>query len=305
MASFPTDWDVHHTNDFPTYGCDETLDVPLGMNLLMHLGNDNRSTGCYRISLFGGTAIEASYQLEDITPDLPPQFRSIQARSSFKAANIILATNSCSSPWRDLDVLLQERTMLLYDDSDEQVDPTPLITYLQDQKAAKTTVGASIRFGVAVGPDRRMRLEIQSLPGQAKALNAKANLRTDNAVSVLLGHYPLNADMFSGNNPGGVVPIFFARDPAQALTALSSSPDTYRYDIGLINSQFLYREHLTLTEAATYLTNRARAAKGTTAFPNMTGPPAKKSRPNDSTATGNNQTNTRNILFRIQQIFTI
>ena len=285
MASFPTDWEVHPAENFASYAVDELVDSPLGVNMLMLLDQDNRSAGSYKLSLFGGGIIEASYPLGNIIPDLPPQFEQLYVHSHFKAHRIVTVANACSTAWRDLDILLQERTLSLYNDADtEPEDPAPLIKYLQDQKAAKTGVGASLRFGIAAGPDKKIRLEVQSLPAPSKSLNAKANLRTDNAVSVLLGYFPVNADLFAGNNPGGPVPLFFAPDPARALAAMNANPDAYRYDIGLINSQILHCEHLSLDEAQTYLQARARAAKGTPAFPLSTAPPAKKPRLHASTA---------------------
>ena len=119
---------------------------------------------------------------------------------------------------------------------------------------------------------------MQALPGQAKNLNAKANIRGDNAVSVLLGHFPLNADLFAGPNPAGPVPLFFAPHPERTLQLLNENPEDLRHDISLINSQLLHMEHLSVAEAHAYLQSRARAAKGSTAFPHIPGPPTKKQR---------------------------
>jgi hypothetical protein len=68
---------------------------------------------------------------------------------------------------------------------------------------------------IEASPESRIQLEVQSLPGQDKSLNSKANIRRDNAVSVLLGQFPANADLFNGQNTqGGPVVIFFAENHA-------------------------------------------------------------------------------------------
>jgi hypothetical protein len=301
MASYPTEWEVHPATHFSTHDTDELIDAPLGMNLLMQMGDDCRSSGCYRITLFGGGHLDIHQNMEDLIPDLPQEFRTLMIQSSFKVHNIPFANNSCSSAWRDLDVLLHERSVHLFDEPDDMLDPANLIKFLQDQKANKTGIGASIRFAVAAGPDKKMRLEVHAMPGQAKVLNSKANLRTDNAVSVLIGHFPINSDLFSGTNPEGIVPIFFAPDPAKTLAALNNNPDVYRYDIGLINNQILHREHLSLTEAHAYLQSRARAAKGVPAFPLAAGPPLAKRPRTEQPATGTFKNN----FFFSESIFPI
>jgi hypothetical protein len=59
---------------------------------------------------------------------------------------------------------------------------------------------------------------------------------------------------------------------------MNQNPDALRHDIGLINSQILHMEHLSLSEAHIYVQSRARAAKGTPAFAPTPGPPPKKLR---------------------------
>ncbi len=107
-------------------------------------------------------------------------------------------------------------------------------------------------------------------------------------MSVLLGSFPINADLFSGTDPGGPVPLFFAPNREKTLSIMNANPDLLRRDISLVNSQLLRMEHLSLQDAYNYLQGRARAAKGTPAFPIPQGPPAKKARiqPGTSNSTG-------------------
>jgi len=195
--------------------------------------------------------------------------------------------NATSAPWRDLEFLLSEKIVFLFDNQGNLADPDYLIEYLQDLRTENPKSGASLRWAVAVSGNNRIRLEMQSLPANSKLLT-KANLRGDNSVSVLLGSFPINADLFNGNDPGGPVPLFFAPNREKTLSIMNANPDLLRRDISLVNSQLLRMEHLSLQDAYDYLQGRARAAKGTPAFPIPQGPPSKKARiqPGTSASTG-------------------
>ena len=167
--------------------------------------------------------MEARYDLSEILFQPPPQFNGLYVLTNFKAPQVAPGTNTCSISWRDLDILLEERSLFLIDGSDTRVDPGPLILYLKSLKSEKANNGASIRYAIAASPENRIRLEVQALPGQAKSLNSKANIRGDNVVSVLLGQFPVNADLYGGTNLAGPVPLFFAQNPAGTLTILNKT----------------------------------------------------------------------------------
>jgi hypothetical protein len=286
MAAFPTDWSVYDVDQFATYSVDE-MDTDLGMNTLMKMDEKGRSTGIYKISLFGGGIMEARYPIEHILYDPPLSLKDHFIGTSFKACQAAPMQNATSAPWRDLEFLLSEKIVFLFDNQGNLADPDYLIEYLQDLRTENPKSGASLRWAVAVSGSNRIRLEMQSLPANSKLLT-KANLRGDNSVSVLLGSFPINADLFSGTDPGGPVPLFFAPNREKALSTMNANPDLLRRDISLVNSQLLRMEHLSLQDAYDYLQGRARAAKGSPAFPIPQGPPPKKSRiqPGTSASTG-------------------
>ena len=72
MASFPTDWSIYDAEQFAAFSVEE-MDTDLGMNTLMKMDEKDRSTGIYKISLFGGGIMEARYPIENILCD-PPSF---------------------------------------------------------------------------------------------------------------------------------------------------------------------------------------------------------------------------------------
>ena len=285
MASFPTEWSVYDELQFASYTVTDLHDAPLGMNMLVKLGADGRSLGIYKISLFGGGTMEARYPISQILHECPPLFANLMLVTSYTASQVAPMTNSTTVPWRDLDVLLSEKSAFLADAQGAIINPTLLIDYLQALRADKSNNGASIRWAVAASNQRRMQLEFQTLPAHSKSLT-KANLRGDNAVSVLLGSFPVNADLFSGPIPTGPVPLFFAPDRERTSELIIQHPDQLCHDIAAINNQILVMEHLTLQEAHAYLQGRARAAKGTPAFPVTSGPPAKRPRLQTTATTG-------------------
>ena len=83
MASFPTDWSIYDAEQFAAYSVEE-MDTDRGMNTLMKMDEKDRSTGIYKISLFGGV-MEARYPIENILYDPPSCLQGHFSDTSFKA----------------------------------------------------------------------------------------------------------------------------------------------------------------------------------------------------------------------------
>jgi len=133
--------------------------------------------------------------------------------------------------------------------------------------------------------DKLPRFEMQGLPTGACNVQKKF-FSSDNSVSVLLGCFNLNADMFDGSFAHGLVPIFFSANPVQAKAFLDKNPSAAKEAILSINSRFLHMEHLSLEEAAAYLqAKKGRMAKGVAAFP-MPATSRKRGRPANTSISG-------------------
>jgi len=129
------------------------------------------------------------------------------------------------------------------------------------------SVGACMRWAVGMSDTKEPRFEIQALPTAACNIQKKF-FNNDNAVSVLLGAFNLNADIFDGSFAQGLVPIFFSANPLQAQSFLNRNPEVAKEAIVTINSRLLHMEHMTLDEAAAHLqAKKGRMAKGSSAFP--------------------------------------
>jgi hypothetical protein len=279
MAEFPPDWDIYEERDFATFNRARDLQTPLAASTLIRLNDEGRSMGIFRIILFGGGILNIDIPVSDVLPDPPPSVANQIITLSARADKLAIASNSTTSSWRDLLVLLDAGIAKMLNPDSTAASPDPMIRFLHDHanSSDKSTVGVSIRWAVAVDRSGDHNLEIQSLPTQARYLT-KANLKQDNSVSVLLGSFPLCVDLFQGQNPGGPVPLFFAADRDKASDQISKNPDAVRADIAAVNATLLHMEHLSLAEAHAYLQGRARAAKGVSAYPNLSGPPTKRPR---------------------------
>jgi hypothetical protein len=145
--------------------------------------------------------------------------------------------------------------------------------------------GACLRWAVGMSEDKLPRFEMQGLPTAACNVQKKF-FSSDNSVSVLLGCFNLNADIFDGSFAHGLVPIFFSANPVQAQAFLDKNPAAAKEAISSINSRFLHMEHLSLEEAAAYLqAKKGRMAKGVAAFA-MPATSRKRGRPANTSISG-------------------
>ena len=292
MSQFPNDWEIYPEDDFSTFHMPDMDAAPLGVCALLRLADNGRSLGIYQLSLFGGGVCRMRFPVSAVLPGCPAVFADILLIVAATAKNIRPALNSTTTPWRCLAELIRSGDVLATNARGDFVPTRPLLEYMDSSgsnTAPSTCVGASIRWAVAVNNADQFQLELQCMPTQSRFL-VKANLKNDNAVSVLLGFLPLTADMFPGPVPAGMVPLLFASDRTTALMAILQDPDSLQTDISALNHQFLRMEHLTLADAHSYLkATRARAAKGVPAFPTPTqDPPSKRQRthPADASQTG-------------------
>ena len=279
MADFPTDWDVFPVTEFATFHQEDRLEDPMGMTTLLKLGPDGKSTGIFKVILFGGGVVDIPIPVTDILHEPPPRIASMVIKLSVRAEKTNIAQNSTTSAWRDLLTLLRGKSATVTDFNGDPISSETLVKYLEGLAGSqdKNTDGASIRWAVAGSEDGGLQLEVQSLPTQARYLT-KAALRKDNCVSVLQGFFPLKMDRFAGQDPGGPVPVFFAEDRDAALAWILQNPDQLRTDIATLNASFFRMEHLSVEDAHKYLLGKARPAKGVPIFPSFMGPPAKKPR---------------------------
>lgn len=282
MSSSRPEFDIFPVEEFSTFAPANMESAPLSMCTLLRLGDNGKSLGIFQICLFGGGVCHLKFPASAVLPDCPPDLADIVLVLSLTARHASPALNSTTSPWRCLMELIKRKDILTQDSQGNIIPNRDLLEYLGSSASTcgpATCIGASIRWAVAATSDNLLQLELQCMPTQPRFL-VKANLKNDNAVSVLIGVFPLEAEMLPGPFPCGPAPLLFAEDREAAYHAIQRDSDSLRDDIASLNNQFIRMEHLSLADAVQYLTApRARAAKGSPAFPLPQGPPPKRTRP--------------------------
>jgi len=263
MAAAHRNWQLFPAGEYSTFAVPAAQDETLGVALLMCLSNQQRFTGAYRLCLFGGGELSVSLPLADVLYPLPAEFAHLSLLVEARPADLVLQHNAVSSPWVDVADMVRDGTALVGDGDDMHVDLAPLVEYLADPATKKANVGASVRWAVAATTASDLVLELQLLPAPARLLN-KQNLRQDNAISVLLKAFKLRCELFTGSRICGPVPLLFV--PDRQAAALQLDPAGLTLDIKSLNEKFLAMEHMSLSDAVSYMQGRHRAAKGVPVF---------------------------------------
>jgi hypothetical protein len=307
MAEFPPDWEFFPEVDYASFHrAPPSSDEP-GINLLVPVNRAGRASGPFRINIFAQHFFSVRFPLKQVMHNLPATLADVQAELVSSLDEITPPPNSTATVWDDAEDKYKKRSLILTKSDGTAFPEGDFLSYLRSPSSDKSCLGASFRWAVAGCPaSAGMQLELQSLPCQARFLS-KPNLRGDNAVSVLIRAFTLNADLFDGSSHAGPVPLLFSPDITATTAALAADPYIIHDDLVLIFNHFIHMEHLTLTDAVAYLQRgKARKATGSAAFSTASGsgsaPPSKRGRYSQFPAM-----DAGNILFRshlFNQIYT-
>jgi len=283
MAAYPPEWQVHDEVEFDSHHLAPAEDGAMGMVVLAKLNLSGNFTGTFRCCVFGANPTTIRVPADRLIPSdlLPAKFRPFKFEFSINPEEIMPQVNSTCTIWKEGLASIKDRTMLVLDSNNDVVDPVHVVKYLQNLASEGNNGGFSTRWAIAASPSTTpptLQAELQTLPARAKYLT-KANLKSDNSVSIQVARIPLRAELFDGTDAAGPIPTLFAADRDSAFTNLMVNLTEVLEGVNNLNGRFLYMEHLTMEEAAKYLQGPARRAKGTPAFtPNPVSrpPPAKK-----------------------------
>ena len=168
---FPTDeWDIFESADFDSA-------APRGtgaahMELMMQLRPNGRIQDHFRVAMGGSILCKAKIGLGCLLPTVDLQ--RIQLSYDFWVTDVVLRRNMTTSDWLDVYESIKSNKMLLLDRAGAllpEVDRAAILIVLESSDPLLKS--ASVRFAVSVGPDNRMRLELQGLPGPAKTISSK------------------------------------------------------------------------------------------------------------------------------------
>jgi hypothetical protein len=156
---------------------DFELAVPRGsgkavMELMMQLRPNGRAMDHFRVALGGSCLFDAVIGFGTLltTTDL----QKLQLTYDFWAADVKIRRNMSTSEWYDIYDKVLKNKMKIQHTSGKTVDTEELTAILDLLDRSETFLKtASMRYAVVAGPDNKMWLELQGLPGSAKMLNSK------------------------------------------------------------------------------------------------------------------------------------
>jgi hypothetical protein len=285
-SPFPAEWRVLPSGNFEDFSFLQS--EPEGertMVLMVQLDDQHRYAGHFRIRFVGGEPISIRVPLAHLLPNLPAHMRFFYLDFAGDSDDVSPPRDLTATNWLDVADLVKSRVVFLTNANKEVVDPTEFLQLLQSSMSEKEPIGAAVRWAVDVDKHGKLRLQLQALPTPAQFLT-KSHLHGDNTVSVSLGDYDVNVDVFNDPTITGPVPVFFSDNPEAAVAYLTDHPVTTREAIATVNSRFLRHESMTVPEAFHYLKKSRRAAKGTPAFPPIRPSAAKRKKTTDTTETG-------------------
>jgi len=281
MAEFPADWEIFPDSEYGSFHRMPMEDTGTGINVLVPFSAAGRSSGAFKLHLFGAEGLTARFPLSKVVHNLPSLLADLTAEAHYMLEDVIPPPNVTTTAWEDAEDLYKRRALLLFQPNGDPASEADLLKFFRIQTSDKSCRGASMRWAVAAVNASEIILEYQSLPTNARYLT-KPNLKAENTVSVLVSTFKLNADMFDGDSIAGPVPLIFTPDRDATVAAFAANPDNLHADISAINERFLQMEHLTLDEAVAYLQKgKARKGGGVPAFAaggGYTAPPSKRAR---------------------------
>ena len=91
--------------------------------------------------------------------------------------------------------------------------------------SAKVPVGSSYRWAVNTAPSGDFQLQMQTLPAPASIVEGSPILMGDNAATVIIRAWDLEAVVFDGERVRGPTPVFFTENIPLTRKALGENPD--------------------------------------------------------------------------------
>ncbi len=192
------------------------------MTLLLQVdGTGHRGEG-YRFTVDSDhlTATIWSRDLYD-SPDL----EGYKLIYDLRGEDIEIRPNCMASKWEDLDTLVGREKILVFSPEGEDVLNTTFREKLAAEKLNHERLGASIRWAVQATHRGDMRLILQGLPAEARALRTEPRLVGDECATIHLDVFEAEADLQTEPRSRGPVPVLFARDPNGVKEVLARHPD--------------------------------------------------------------------------------
>ena len=166
------EWAVFDAADFEAA---EVRDAgALGMELMCQARDNGRIQDHFRIALGGGAILNVTVPFNKLYNS--DKYNHLSLLHQVWPREIIIGRNSASSDWQDVTAIIAQRDATVRNEAGETIPQEEVIAGLgEEQDPAKK--GASIRWSVVVGDDKKMWLELSALPAGEATIDGKPTLK--------------------------------------------------------------------------------------------------------------------------------
>ena len=169
---FPPTWLVLPEGEFES--ATPRIDGQATMELLAQVRHTGRILGNFRVSLGGVDRLKVDVDLGAMIPQ--QAFSGWRYKTQYWLRDIRIRTNMTSSAWVDVAGSVAARDSSIEDEGGAEIPAREFLRKL-DEFEEDEPHSASTRWAVTVGEDNLMKLQLQSLPGQAVLLSGKPTLK--------------------------------------------------------------------------------------------------------------------------------
>ena len=107
-------WQVQNVSCYSTFEMEFTQDTSLSVSLLIPLDSEHKTTGAFRLVVYGGEAEMVPVLAEDIIADLPDELKGLYMTLPCSSSRLRLPDNSTACQWADVEQLIRNVNLYTY-----------------------------------------------------------------------------------------------------------------------------------------------------------------------------------------------
>ena len=105
-------WQVQDIRSYNSFEMDGTQDTSLSVSLLIPLDNNHKTTGAFRLVVYGGDAESVPVAAGDLFKDLPDALQGLYLNLPCSTSRLRLPDNSTACVWADAEQLIRNVNLL-------------------------------------------------------------------------------------------------------------------------------------------------------------------------------------------------
>jgi len=174
---FPAAWTILPAEEYALAA--PRIDGDLTLELMAQVRHTGRILDHFRMACGGSKPLEVDVDFGAMLP--MPAFKGWRLQAQFWPRDLLLRQNTFSSAWIDTVATIGMREVTILDQHGAIIPCTEVLRILDrpedDEDENRGPDGSSFRWAVVAGEDSLLRLQMQSLPGQAVLISGKALLK--------------------------------------------------------------------------------------------------------------------------------